>query len=499
MGVKRAITGLLFLLGVSSTSIGFVYFQQARVEGQVRSLLANIPDVSVGTVRVDPWFGRIEVEAAVVAGAATKLRVGRAIMAVPLPVWTFGITPANAYDGTVTFENVSAEFGLWQVEIPSLVISGTSAAKADIAELFDPRAITSIAERLAKFDAKAIDIPTIKLTQSESLGSSSTAALRSVSANDIHSGKIGTVTMASADLEAKAQVPAEVAAAQQKAAPLAMEPSVTTIKGSYGPATIANLNLAGIFRIMTEVATSDETPLTLYDRYVIDHFDFSVIAPSAHIELSGAVNSGAATGRPMRVLWADPTKISQKRKAGQELSPQENAEAFARVAELFAAFQLSSEISNVIYKVTGPQQSVAGKIAKIAVSLGDNGMLWGGVEGFTLEGQGVHVGLGSAAYSVTLGSAMKAIAEAIGKVTQNQKPSAQDFAAALAKVPDILKIFQTSTEVKGLSYQVNLPDHECQHQPIATICLRKTVDNGTATAPASRWLVASGARLRHAV
>jgi hypothetical protein len=456
MRLKRAIPASLVLFGLSGVGIGMAQFQASTVVRQVSGILSNIPEISAGKITVHPWLGQVEIEAAVRADAATTVRVGKVTFAAPSATGAFGISPAIAWDGTMTFQNVSADLGIWHVDVPSIVISGTRASKSDIAALFDAKSTTPMVEKLAKFNAKAIDIPTVTLRQSGSLGSTGTTNLRSISARDIQGGRIASITMAMADMQSKVELPPNDAASGQWGA----QPSSMDVKGSYGPTTITNLNLAAILRMMTEIGKGDATPATLYDQYVIDHFNVSMSWPAARLEVAGAAGSGAAKGRPLRYPLTDLMKIAQKRKAGLDPSPQDNAEMFRRTADLFTAFQVSTEVKDVTYQLVGPQETVAGKLAKISVSFGDDGTLREGVEGFTLDGGGLHVGLGRLGYSIALGSSMQAVAEATWQVSQNPQPSAQGMAEAFAKISDVLMAFQAATELQDLAVKVDVPDHK---------------------------------------
>jgi hypothetical protein len=320
------------------------------------------PSLSVGKITVDPWRGRVEIEAAVRADAAATVRIGKATFAVPRSSGAFGIAAANAWDGNVTFQNVSADIGLWHVEVPSIVISGTQASKSDIADQ------------------------------------------RQLRSSDVHQCK-------------------------------------------------SHRRL----RMMTEIGKDDEAPATLYDHYVVDHFNMSMRWPSARLEMSGAAGSGTAKGRPLRYLLADLVKISQRRKAGLELTPQDNAVMLKGTADLLTAFQLSTEVKNVTYQFVAPQGTLAGKLAKFWVSFGDNGTLREGVEGFALDGAGLHVGLDRLGYSITLGPSMKAVAEATRNISQNPQPSVHDMADAFAKISDIFMAFETATELKELAVKWTFP------------------------------------------
>jgi hypothetical protein len=179
-------------------------------------------------------------------GCCSDGRIGKATFAVPRSTGAFGIAAANAWDGNVTFQNVSVDIGLWHVEVPSIVISGTQASKSDIAALFDSRSSIPTVERLTQLNAKTVDIPTVTVGQSASLGSTGTTTLKRISARDIQGGKIASLTVAMADLQLRVDQPPNTAAPQPRSGQWGAQSASMDVNGSYGRATFTNVNLTAV-------------------------------------------------------------------------------------------------------------------------------------------------------------------------------------------------------------------------------------------------------------
>jgi hypothetical protein len=399
------------LASVTLSTLGSAYFAESIMERQVRMMLAGFPNVTAGTIVCDPWSGRVVVDKATINAGKIypTIRIGKISATLGAPKWPFVVSAAAAAPSTVTFENISSDLGPYQIEIPLIVITGASASQQDIAAIFGANATGSIAERLATLSASAIKIPTLRLVHAI-LGPASrgSTTFKDIGATDLAAGRIASVTIATTESDSKIQMRNSAAGNPPDAAPPMME-----FTGSYGAVRITNLDVAAILRLATEIASGDQPLVPLYDSYVIDGFKLAVVTPQAHIDISGGRVSGAAKARPLRHSLANLLTVSRKRGAGEEPTVQDLADAFATLSDVLTAFAVSAELNDLTYNVRSMPNPAGGKIARISMSLGDNGALAETIEGFSLDSASAHVGVERLGFSgLLLGPAARAFADA---------------------------------------------------------------------------------------
>jgi hypothetical protein len=371
----------------------------------IATTFLRLPNVRVGQIESQSSAGPLIVRDLTVGSAGTMLRIGRAALPFPVSAWQI-IAPANALDNTITFDDVAVDFGLYQIVIPKVVVTGASVSKEDIAAIFDPKSPGSAAERVEKFSAATVTIPEIRLNQTVIAGASSTNTLKNVVAKGIAGGKITTLTVASVDFASKVLMSGPDSAA-------ANAPPQVEATGNYGTATIANLNLSAILRILTEVASTNEPLVSLYDNYSLNGFHLSVLTPPVRLEVASGVATGSAKARPLHHPFTDLFKVSQKKRTGAQPSTQEIADAFAALSDVITAFQISAEIKDVSLRVTGGPAGMDGKMSRLSMSLTDNGSLSEALEGVSFDGAGAHVKIDQLGFNgLMLGPAARAFAAA---------------------------------------------------------------------------------------
>jgi hypothetical protein len=83
----------------------------------------------------------------------------------PLPLQlSLGPTPAVA-QGVVTYENLGFKGEFGAITIPKITIEGTTATKAEIEGLFDPKRTSDVGQRASRISARSISIPSIEVRQ----------------------------------------------------------------------------------------------------------------------------------------------------------------------------------------------------------------------------------------------------------------------------------------------------------------------------------------------
>lgn len=108
----------------------------------------------------------------------------------PLPAVLVFVPSAAHAQSALTFENVSVKGDFGTLTIPRIVFEGTNATKADIEGLFDGKSNATLAERVARINARSISIPMIEIRQE--VGDVGTATVyRDTVFRDVRNGVIG--------------------------------------------------------------------------------------------------------------------------------------------------------------------------------------------------------------------------------------------------------------------------------------------------------------------
>jgi hypothetical protein len=394
-------------LSLSASLSALIAIAPARnvIAEAVAGRILQLPNVQIGHIEASSSVAQLILEDLTVGSSGATLRIGRARLPIPLMAWQI-VAPANALDNTIAFDDVVVDLGLYQIVIPKIVITGTAMSKEEIAAIFDPTSPGSAAERAAKLSAANVAIPEARLNQSLIAGASSTTTLKNIVATGIAGGKIATLSAEGANVATKISPPESDPAA-------ANAPPQVEATGNYGTITITNLNLSAMLRILTEVATTNEPLLPLYDNYSVNGFHLSVQTLPVRVEIAGGAVTGSAKARPLRHPFADLFKVAQTKRTGEQPSTQEIADGLAALSDVITAFQISAEIKDMSLRVTGGDGGMDGKITRLSMSLGDNGALGEAVEGLSLDGAGAHVKIDQLGFNgLMLGPAAQAFAAA---------------------------------------------------------------------------------------
>lgn len=265
-----------------------------------------------------------------------------AIGAVRTSLWSAALAQA----GTVVLENVTVQLGPVTYTAPRVEFTGVTSTRAEIEALVDRNSAQSLAERLARINARQVAIPEIWSEQH-------VGAVRatSIQKNTVLSG-IAQGRVAEAAVEG---------GAGESGSP---EGQVRFVQGRM---TATDLDIAGLARMMLERAAAPAEPLRkLGGTFAMDGMQFS--GPDGVGVRIDRISGRDFYGRPTADSWAGfMSLVSAMAEAGKP-SEQDSARLMASMGDLLGAFDYGSvEVSGIT--IAPPARtggSASGRIARLA-------------------------------------------------------------------------------------------------------------------------------------
>lgn len=248
-----------------------------------------------------------------------------------------------------TLENVRFSWGGATYEAKQVSFHGASVARSDIESLFSSSSGT-IADRLAKIDAKQVTIPELRITQT--LGRQTQTSLhRNISLNDIVRGKIASATIEATAVEGTGDQGKSLI--------------------SYGRITVSDFDAPAFAKLYDTKDAS--APLTkIYSAFSVDRIDMTDGAGNFSLQVA-RLHGRDIMARPTRDSWNGTIAAINELAQKQETSPEEQTRLLRIAADLLGAFDAGLvEATGFTFKGDGKETKGTGTIARLAYT-GANG------------------------------------------------------------------------------------------------------------------------------
>ena len=287
---------------------------------QARQTLASL-GIEAESVSADAWRGALTIKGAQLNRDGLSVRIGELGLArAPM---SFGlIAPAQALEGSVKAADVSIAFPFGTYKIPAIEAQNTNLSSADLAGLFDSKAATPLAERLAKLDASAIVAPEM-IAETKIGPQTQRVVYKDIKLSNIVAGKVAEASVAGAT---STVVQAEMG----------------EMRGIYGPMRVKTIDLPLIARFVTDKAKPGEQRAVLYSDFSLDGFRMTATKNNFEMQL-GKVTGKEVKARPLKqglpALFELAAQGEKKKQDPNAPAPDPKLAA-AIVADMFEAFEM---------------------------------------------------------------------------------------------------------------------------------------------------------------
>lgn len=294
----------------------------------------------------------MQIEPAVVRNIIIDSSSGHvAIGAVKTSLWSAAF--AQSAD-SFSLENVRFTFGSASYELPRINFSGVTSSRADIEALTASGSTERMASRLAKINAKRIEIPEVRLKQQ--LGKNTqTATYKNIVMEDLVQGR-----MASAVLETMA-----VESTGEKG----------TMLVSTGRSTMSDVDMGALASLYETKAEGDATLLwKIYGAFSIENMDVTSTVEGTAFKVA-RMSGRDFLARPTRDSWTGTGEILTELGQKEKLSPEESQRVIGLITDMLQAFQIGQleasgiEIKDARKQADGKSPSM-GRIERITYSGG---------------------------------------------------------------------------------------------------------------------------------
>jgi hypothetical protein len=296
----------------------------------------------------------LQVEPAVVRNLSFETASGRmSIGAVKFPLWNTAL--AQSAD-SFSLENVSFTWGSASYEVKRINLSGVASSRADIEALFASGSNEPMAARLAKINAKRVEIPEVKVKLTLP-SETQTTTYRNVVMTDIVGGKVASLTVEAAGME--------------------FSEKDVTILASLGRSSINDLDLGALANIYESKAKSASDPLTrIHGAFSAENLELADTKGLIAFKIA-RLNGSDFLARPTLDSWADTESLLSDLSSKDDLTDEESSRLFTLLADLFAAFQIGRveaagiEMKNLMPDVTKKAAAPStGRIQRMAYASG---------------------------------------------------------------------------------------------------------------------------------
>ncbi|MGO4388584.1 hypothetical protein AB4Y85_13705 [Microvirga sp. 2YAF29] len=296
----------------------------------------------------------LQVEPAVIRNLSFETASGRvSIGAVKVPLWSAAL--AQGAD-SFSLENVSFTRGSATYELKRIDLSGVTSSRAEIEALFGAGSTEPMAARLAKINAKRIEIPEakVKLTLP---AETQTTTYRNTVLSDIVAGRVASATFETAAVE--------------------ISNKDATILASVGKSSINDLDVGALAGLYEAKAKTSSEPMTrIYGAFAIDNIDVTDTKGTFAFKFA-RLNGRDFLARPTLESWTGTESILSELSGKDTLSDEETSRLFTLVADMINAFQIGHveatgiEMKNLVpdpaRKGTAP---ATGRIQRMAYASG---------------------------------------------------------------------------------------------------------------------------------
>jgi hypothetical protein len=176
--------------------------------------------------------------------------------------------PGALAQGNVVAENIRHSQPGIVIEIPRVEATGANVSAAELKAIFAGEGTQPVADRLARLDARAIRIPSLRLTQTAA-DQTTTTLYRDILLEDVRAGRIARATSPggtiSVETKAAAKAGKQGKDARDKGRAKA-EP--VTFAGTFGPTSFVGFDSGFLLRLYTQSATgSGNAAQTVYESF----------------------------------------------------------------------------------------------------------------------------------------------------------------------------------------------------------------------------------------
>ncbi|WP_407525422.1 hypothetical protein [Methylobacterium oryzisoli] len=298
-----------------------------------------------------------------------RLEIGR-IGAAGGP-WSL-VGAALAQDGTVVLDDVSLKFGNTLVKAPRIEVSGTRLSRADLQALLDTGGSEPWAARLARLSAETLAAPLLRVEQA--VGDQvQVTVYRDVLVRDLVAGRARSLEAAGAVLTVEGA-----------------KPEAGLGSGAYGRIAVADLDLTGLARLLTERGGPEAPTIRVYGSVAVA--DVALTGPKGATMRIGRIEGRDFGGRPTATPWAEALGLLTKGDP-ETAPPPERARNAGLAADLLDAVAVGAiELRDITVTDPGDGTPTRFGLARAAyASEGGTGTLRS--EAMTLDGPAGRFGL----------------------------------------------------------------------------------------------------------
>ncbi|WP_457093920.1 hypothetical protein [Microvirga sp. P5_D2] len=296
----------------------------------------------------------LQVEPAVIRNLSFETASGRVTVgAVKVPLWSAAF--AQSADN-FSLENITFTRGHASYELKRIDLSGVSSSRADIEALFASGSNEPMAARLAKINAKRIEIPEAKVKLTLPSETQATT-YRNTVLSDIVGGRIGSAAFEAAGVE--------------------ISNKDGTILASVGRSSVNDLDVGALANLYETKAKTPSEPLArIYGSFAADNIEVTDTKGTFAFKLA-RLNGRDFLARPTSESWTGTEAVLSELSGKDELSSEESSRLFTLIADIFNAFQIGQvEITGIETKNLAPDgkknaaSSATGRIQRMAYASG---------------------------------------------------------------------------------------------------------------------------------
>lgn len=302
----------------------------------------------------------------------------------------------------ITLEDISATFGIFTVDIPEVVITGSKLSEAELTELFDEDSKTPLSERLKKLDAETLESEEITVTADYGGENGSETTYSNIKADRIKAGTIAKLTIGSIEQSIDMSVGKSVAV-------------------NTGETEATGVNLPAYLHFLMDAASTEEPLQVAVESSIVKDISYSFEQQNGeNYEIKmAAASTGVFKTRAMKSPMFEWIKTVKPQKPGEKPDPAQVAAMMPMVADLYRAIEGSIELKSISFIPTKAELSPQGKIDRITVTdFGKGGIGVISAEGLNLSSPG-NTGHGKLASISLSGLVVSPAFDAFGDAAKN--------------------------------------------------------------------------------
>lgn len=296
----------------------------------------------------------LQLEPAVLRNVSFETASGRvSIGAVKVPLWSAAL--AQSADG-FSLENINFTWGSTAYELKRIDLSGVTSSRADIESLFSGSSTEPMAARLARINAKRIEIPEAKVRLTRAKETQITT-YRNIVMTDIVGGRVASSTVETAGMEFSDQN--------------------ATVLASLGKTSVSDLDIGALANIYEGKAKSATEPLVrIHGQFSAENLELADTKGLFALK-AARLNGTNFKARPTLESWAGTEALLSDLSQKDKLSDEESSRLFAALADLFNAYEIGQvEAAGIEIKNSGKDDAGStgapstGRIQRMAYASG---------------------------------------------------------------------------------------------------------------------------------